>query len=119
MESTAWQDFLQRQEAAKLSATPSQLAALKLMFSDPGAPLSEIANFLTADSLRLFQMRPGASDIGLWSTLSEGIRELTEYNDTFVELFNEIAEIEIFGTTDLALGNYWEWWDEIAWQCMP
>ncbi|KAF4634508.1 hypothetical protein G7Y89_g3609 [Cudoniella acicularis] len=119
-----WQAFIEEEEAkistgsANYLPTSFQLAALKTMFSDPTVPMSEIAKLITVDSILLKEKSPGASDSGLWRILADGIKQLTEYNDKFVELFFEIAQVPIYGSDlspQFCLRYYWEWWTEWVW----
>ena len=106
-----WEGFLNEQELERFTANYLQLAALRTMFSDPTVPLSEIAEQIAAESAKLRENTPGASDSKLWRTLADGIKQLTDYNDLFVELFLELAKVN-------GLIAYWEWWTEWAFECM-
>ncbi|KAH8592203.1 hypothetical protein B0O99DRAFT_674755 [Bisporella sp. PMI_857] len=111
---STWQEFIALQQEERIAATPLQLDALKLLFSDQSVPVSNVAKLITVDSIKAHEETPGASDSGLWRTLSDGIKQLTEYNDKFVELFYEIAKVPLHGATSTLLTAYWEWWTEWA-----
>ena len=114
---STWQEFIALLQEERIAATPSQLNALKLLFSDQSVPVSEVAKLITVDSVKAHEETPGASDSGLWRTLSDGIKQLTEYNDKFVEFFYEIAKVPLHGATSTLLTAYWEWWTEWAFSC--
>jgi hypothetical protein len=114
---STWQEFIAPKQTESVVATALQLDALKILFSDPSVPISEVAVLITVDTIKLHDKEPGASDSELWCTLADGIKQLTEYNDKFVELFYEIGRAKLHGNPSLLLTAYWEWWTEWEFFC--
>lgn len=123
---TSWQDFMAAEEVKQYSMDPEQIAAFKTFFSDPTTPISEIARRISIPIIKALQeqnrdakgldtYRYGA----LWRAMGEAIRQLTEYNDRFVELVVELQRTPDPTGFLACMDDFHMEWTERVFSCKP
>lgn len=96
---TSWQDFMAAEEVMQYPLQPEQIGAFEFFFFDRTVSTSEIVRQISVpiikapqdqnlDAKGLDTYRYGS----LWRTTGEAIRQLTQYNDRFVELVLELQK---------------------------
>jgi hypothetical protein len=106
-----WQEFIADQEKEEYALIPEQLAAFKILFSEPTIPASEVAQQVAAPLLAQVK---GPDDLPnesvLWRTVAYGIMQLTEFNDRlfdFVVAFQKIKSTNFSFNEMVGFRQHW------------
>ncbi|OCK82276.1 hypothetical protein K432DRAFT_403048 [Lepidopterella palustris CBS 459.81] len=111
-----YQDFVAAQEKEEYPVASEQLSALKILFSDPTYPTSELAKQIAEPILKALEEKPTSpvDCFRIWRTIAAAIKQLTGYNHKLVELVVELQKApDPLGYIAL-MQDFREHWTEFA-----
>ncbi|KAH8660004.1 hypothetical protein BX600DRAFT_52951 [Xylariales sp. PMI_506] len=117
MTAPPYRDFIAAQAQLKGPPVAEHLSALELLFDDSQTPVSEVAEKIKQPYFKAIQEGDPAQRqyARVWRTVSNAVKQLTDYNDKLADLVYEIFQIPDPDLAAACSQDFNEEWREFAW----